>query len=245
MKIQIKRQDQASLDQEINLVEYTFKEFYDETVLQSLIEIKTNQDATLNFRSGCKSGVCGSCAVMVNGVEKLACKTMVKNGDVLEPLRNAKVIRDLVIDLDYEQQRLTQAHAFLDDKSNDEVTIADEKAIDVQSNCILCQSCYSSCPVYEVNPDFIGPYALTRTLRYVNDKKENNIKKKIDAVQENGVWDCTLCGNCTMVCPQAIDPKMDIINLRNKSAQFGYTDPNMANMNMGFNADFGFNPNGF
>jgi len=242
MQIEILRQND---NQDIKKEQFKFTQVYDETVLQALIDIKSNQDKSLAYRCGCKSGVCGSCAVLVNGVEKLACKTKVKDGDIIEPLRNSKVIKDLVVDLDHEQNRLIQAHAFLDEKSNNEITTKDEKDIDTQSNCILCQSCYSSCPVYEVNSDFAGPYALTRTLRYVNDKKENNIKAKIDAVQENGIWDCTLCGNCTMVCPQAIDPKMDIMQLRNKSAQFGYMDPNFANMNSEFDSGFGFNPNGF
>jgi fumarate reductase iron-sulfur subunit len=242
MKIKILRQN--SVDEK-KLHTYSFTQFYDETLLQALIDIKTHQDKTLAYRLGCKSGVCGSCAVLVNGVEKLACKTKVKDGDVVEPLRNSKVIKDLVIDLEYEEEKLNQAHGYLDQKSSNTISKEDEKAIDTQSNCILCQSCYSSCPVFEVNKDFAGPYALTRTLRYVNDKKENNIKEKIDAVQQNGVWDCTLCGNCTMVCPQGIDPKSDIMQLRNKSAQFGYLDPNFANMNSGFDAGFGFNPNQF
>lgn len=233
MKIEIQREEIKS---------YTFDEFFDETLLQAFIEIKTKQDSTLNFRCGCKSGICGSCAVVVNGVERLACKTRVKDGDTIQPLRNAKIIRDLVVDLEYEEHKLKKAQGFLDKKSNKQVTTKDEKAIDTQSNCILCQSCYSSCPIFEVNPEFLGPYALTRTLRYVNDIKEENIKTKIDAVQQNGVWDCTLCGNCTMVCPQMIDPKMDIMQLRNKSIQFGYSDPNMMNFNSG---GFGFDPNGF
>lgn len=238
MKIHITRNNTKEESKE---VEYSFDEFYDETLLQAFIEIKTKQDPSLTFRCGCKSGVCGSCAVTVNGIEKLACKTKVQNGDHIAPLKNAKVIRDLVIDLEYEEEKLKGANAFLEMNSQKEITSENEKAIDTQSNCILCQSCYSSCPVFEVNPSFLGPYALTRTLRYVNDVKEDDIKSKIDTVQQNGIWDCTLCGNCTMVCPQSIDPKMDIMQLRNKSAQFGYSDPNMMN----FGGGFGFDPNGF
>lgn len=115
--------------------------------------------------------------------------------------------------------------------------------------------------MFEVNKEFAGPYALTRAYRYVNDKKESQEKTKIDAVQQNGVWDCTLCGNCNMVCPAKIDIKNDIMQLRNKSVQYGYSDPNMIsfNNNLGFDSNsdflgnqdfqgsenFGFNPNGF
>ena len=217
----------------------------EDNLLKILHEIKTTQNHTLAYRSGCRSGVCGSCAVRVNGVEKLACKTTIKDGDTIEPLKNTTIIKDLVVDLTNQSISLNMAQAYLEKKGDAIITTQDEKSIDLQSNCILCNSCYSSCPVYEVNKDFIGPFALTRAYRYVNDKKEATIQTKIDRVQTNGIWDCTLCGNCNMVCPEHIDIKNDIMMLRNKSAQLGYSDPNMANFDMGFSQDFGFNPNGF
>mgnify|MGYP001588709327 CR=1 FL=1 len=212
-----------------------------ETVLQTLIDIKSYQDSSLTFRCGCSSGVCGSCAVRVNGVEKLACKTTISENDLIEPLKYVEVVKDLVVDLSFEKEILKRPKAFIQEFSIEEITQKDEKKIDRQSNCILCQSCYSSCPVFEVNKDFLGPYSLTRVLRYLDDKKEHEEKEKIDLIQSNGIWDCTLCGNCTMVCPQFIDPKTDIMNLRMKSSKYGYTDPNA----MSFGGDFGFNPNGF
>lgn len=213
-------------------------------LLSVLWNIKRNDNRILSFRSGCKSGVCGSCAVRINGVEKLACKTIIKDGDIVTPLNNLKVIKDLVVDTDNKDLSLKTSHAYLQSKSNNIVSSRDEKKIDIESNCILCNSCYSSCPIYTVNQNFIAPFALMRSYRYVNDIKENDIKSKLEAVQNNGIWDCTLCGNCNMVCPSHIDIKGDIEKLRNKSAQFGYNNPNM---NMGFdtNLDFGFNPNGF
>ncbi len=105
-----------------------------------------------------------------------------------------------------------------------------------------------SCPVYEVNKEFQGPLYLTRVLRYVNDKKELNINNKLDVIQTNGIWDCTLCGNCTIACPQFIDPKTDIMNLRMKSIQKGYPDPTIQSndfLNEFNNFDTGFNPNSF
>lgn len=214
-----------------------------DSLLSILNYIKTKVDNTLSFRSGCRSGVCGSCSITVNGIERLACKTHVNDGDVIAPLKNSKVIRGLVVDLSSQQKCLKDSKAYLAKKSDALITKEDEKNIDLQSNCILCNSCYSSCPVYEVNPEFKGPFALTRVYRYVNDKKELESKFKIDTVQENGVWDCTLCGNCNMVCPQHIDIKNDIMMLRNKSVQAGYSDPNFTNFPE--YQDFGFDPNGF
>jgi fumarate reductase iron-sulfur subunit len=216
-----------------------------DNLLSVLLELKALQNSSLSFRSGCRSGVCGSCAVRVNGIEKLACKTKIKEGDDIQPLKNSKVIKDLIVDLSNQDRFLIETKAFLSEKNDETVTAGDEKKIDRESNCILCSSCLSSCPVYEVNENFTGPFALTRAFRYINDKKESDQKTKIDAVQSNGVWDCTLCGNCNMVCPAHIDIKNDIMQLRNKSAQFGYTNPNITNFDMGFNQDFGFDPNGF
>lgn len=218
-----------------------------DNLLSVLSSIKKVQDNSLSFRSGCRSGVCGSCAVVVNGVEKLACKTTIKDGDIVSALKNSRVIKDLIVDLSNQDKFLINSKAQLEKKSDLPISIEDEKKIDISSNCVLCNSCFSSCPIYEVNEEFLGPFALARVYRYVNDKKESDIKTKIDAIQTNGIWDCTLCGNCSMVCPAHIDIKNDIMQLRNKSAQLGYNDPNMTTFNSGFdtNLDFGFNPNGF
>jgi len=230
-------------EKQINTIEKFEVKKENSTVLDTLIDIKEQQDSSLTFRCGCSSGVCGSCAVRVNGVEKLACKTNINENDLIEPLKYVKVIKDLVVDLAFEKEVLTRPKAYIQKYKEEEITPKDEKLIDRQSNCILCQSCYSSCPVFEVNKDFLGPYSLSRVLRYVNDKKEHEEKEKIDLIQTNGIWDCTLCGNCTIVCPQFIDPKTDIMNLRMKSLKYGYTDPNA--MSFGGGMDFGFNPNGF
>jgi fumarate reductase iron-sulfur subunit len=230
--------------------EYSLEDKVD-TILSALINIKATQNQELTFRSGCKSGVCGSCAVVVNGVEKLACTTMCKNEDDIQPLKNTKVIRDLVVDMSYEEKFLNNATGYLSNHQEVKILPEDEKVIDIQSNCILCHSCFSSCPVYEVNPDFLGPFALTRAFRYINDKKESDVKEHIDSIQTNGVWDCTLCGNCSMVCPAHIDIKNDIMKLRNTSAQHGHMDPAFSSGGMDFGGgfdtrgtpDFGFNPN--
>ena len=223
--------------------EYTINK---SNLLQSLIEIKTKNDNSLAFRCGCKSGVCGSCAVRVNGVEKLACKTIINENDLIEPIKNSHIIKDLVVDVSHETFLIAKMGLSIDtDNDINKVAQEDVKKIDLQSNCILCNSCYSSCPVYELNKEFLGPFALTRAIRYVNDKKLVNKATILDSIQINGIWDCTLCSACTLVCPQGIDPKADIIQLQNISVQNGYSNPNF-NLNMTFQDDFsGFNPNGF
>ena len=225
--------------------EYTINK---SNLLQSLIEIKTKNDNSLAFRCGCKSGVCGSCAVRVNGVEKLACKTIINENDLIEPIKNSHIIKDLVVDVSHETFLIAKMGLSIDtDNDINKVAQEDVKKIDLQSNCILCNSCYSSCPVYELNKEFLGPFALTRAIRYVNDKKLVNKAIILDSIQINGIWDCTLCSACTLVCPQGIDPKADIIQLQNISVQNGYLNPYTQNLDFNsFEVDFGgFNPNGF
>jgi len=90
----------------------------------------------------------------------------------------------------------------------------------------LCGACFSACPVYATNEEFIGPFALTRSWRYVSDVREQDIQEKIESIQTNGIWDCTLCSECVPVCPQGIAPKQDIAMLRAKSGIMGFMDPN-------------------
>ena len=225
--------------------EYTINK---SNLLQSLIEIKTKNDNSLAFRCGCKSGVCGSCAVRVNGVEKLACKTIINENDLIEPIKNSHIIKDLVVDVSHETFLIAKMGlSIATDNDINKVAQEDVKKIDLQSNCILCNSCYSSCPVYELNKEFLGPFALTRAIRYVNDKKLVNKATILDSIQTNGIWDCTLCSACTLVCPQGIDPKADIMQLQNISVQNGYLNPYTQNLDFNsFEVDFGgFNPNGF
>lgn len=205
-----------------------------ETLLDALTEIKEEQNSSLAFRKGCRSGVCGSCSVRVNGKEELACICKVQEGDEVESLKYHEVIKDLVVDLEKPLKKLQGAKAWLERRAGSDTKIEEEELIKVQSDCILCHSCYSACPVMEVNSDFLGPFALTRDLRYLASAQEEDKKSKVDSIQQNGIWDCTLCGECVVVCPMGINPKNDILNLRSRSAAFGYTDPSASTMGFGF-----------
>ena len=196
------------------------------TLLEALTYIKTKIDPTLTFSSGCRSEVCGSCAMRVNGREVLACGYKPQDGDTIEPLTKMPRIKDLVVDHMPAQNTLKRVKSWLDRPADTEKMLPEEeKRIEKQTDCILCSSCFSACPVLEVDQAFLGPFALTRAYRYTSDVRCSDPKTRIDAVQEKGVWDCTLCGECTAVCPQGIDPKMDIMMLRSQSTQYGYSDP--------------------
>ncbi len=214
------------------------------TLLSALYEIKSKLDPTLTFGAGCRSGVCGSCSVLVNGKEQLACGYKYQDNDLIEPLRYHPVLRDLKVDKtkahDTIKKVVIQPHA-----PTKIPTPTDESKTKRQTDCILCDSCYSACPVLAVNPDFLGPFALTRAWRYVTEGGQpQGDASTIEAIQHNGIWNCTLCGECTIACPQGIDPKTDIMMLRGESGKAGYSDPNFAVQDFG-TPDFGggFDPN--
>jgi len=250
------------------------------TLLAALYEIKAKLDPTLTFDAGCRSGICGACAVRVNGREVLACSHTPADGDRIEPLQYHPVQRDLKVDHSKALQTLDAALPFKKKESPSDshqnhspftihhpsvppLSPKEEERFRRQSDCILCDSCYSVCPVLAVNPDFLGPFALTRALRYIEDPRletEESLSDSnqnhssftihhslLDSVQKNGIWDCTLCGECTAVCPQHIDPKADIQTLRSESVKAGYSDPSFAAQSFGgpdFGGGFGFDPNG-
>jgi len=228
--VKIKIQRETLIEYEVDLK--------NPTLLELLYEIKTTQDNSLTYSSGCKSSVCGSCAMCVNSKEVLACGYKVQDGDIIEPLKNMPIIRDLVVNMDKALEFNKKSITWLNPQTNTpELSQDDEKRNALQSDCILCGSCYSSCPVYAVNSEFKGPFSLTRVFKYISDKREIEPKEKIDIIQSNGIWDCTLCNECTLVCPQGISSKADIEKLRMKSTQFGYSDPNLNSFGGGL--DFG------
>ena len=225
MKISIKR--------DFDFIEYDV-DLSDATLLDLLNEIKETQDSSLAYSSGCRSGVCGSCGVRVNEKEVLACSYKVQDGDKVEPLKNVEVIRDLVVNMDKALQTNARAKVWLQSaKSDVALTPEDEKINELQSDCILCGSCYSACPVYAVNEEYLRPFALTGVWKYLSDKREEEPQEKVNTIQTNGIWDCTLCNECTLVCPQGISSKADIEKLRAKSAQFGFIDPSFGSFGGG------------
>ena len=191
----------------------------DDRVLDVLIEIKRNQDATLGFRYSCAYGVCGSDAMRINGREGLACKTLFKevvekDGDVvtLQPLRHFPVERDLMVDQTgfFENYRNVRPYLFAKEEAKEGQgerlqTVEDRAVIDDATKCILCGACYSACPVLEERPSFIGPAALVQAARFVQDSRDEGLAARIDVLDsKDGVWSCDGHFECTRVCPREI-----------------------------------------
>ncbi|MCU0610484.1 MAG: succinate dehydrogenase iron-sulfur subunit [Candidatus Eisenbacteria bacterium] len=197
------------------------------TVLDALNAIKWDQDGSLSFRRSCRHGICGSCAMKINGKNGLACEVQVeslKGVITVEPLPGFKVIRDLVTDMDGFFSHLEAVKPWLiagtppTDKERVQ-SPEDRKLIDGLYECILCGACTSACPSYWVNDDFLGPAALLKAARYVMDTRDDGLTDRLDVLDSrNGIWRCHTIFNCVEACPKSLNPTEAIVKLRQKLA---------------------------
>ncbi len=217
IKLEIQRFDKDRDDQPYPQ-EFQLEAEPNDRLLDVLMFVKTNIDGSIGFRKSCAHGICGSDAMVINGTERLACKTLVKDvvGDgsapiTIGPLRSMPVQKDLMVD----QSRFLETYKAIDPfLINDEPPGPKERPqspeeraqIDDATNCILCAACYSSCPVVrEKNPEFIGPAAIVNAARFVFDSRDRGFEERLKSLDhENGVWPCENHFNCTKVCPRGI-----------------------------------------
>jgi fumarate reductase iron-sulfur subunit len=190
----------------------------DWVVLDGLNHIKDRLDGTLSYRWSCRMGICGSCGMTVNGEPKLTCATFLDDyapGPVrVEPLRNFPVIRDLIVDLGDFMQKLVRVKPWIV-RSVEKPLAAGEylqspEELDEYkqfSMCINCMLCYSACPIYGLDPKFIGPAAIALAQRYNLDSRDEGASERLEILSEHeGIWGCTFVGECTKVCPKNVNP---------------------------------------
>lgn len=215
------------------------------TILDVLRKIRDHKDGSLAFRCSCRSGICGSCAVRVNGREALACTTglmdsLNKEGKVvIEPLKNLTAIKDLVVDLTPMWDRLKKSDPWLIGEGASELGRAEDgktgslppsalprfhAPINTASGCILCGACYSDCEAFKVDPDFLGPAVFNKAYRFVIDPRDSGGKDRLKKLADAGLWHCAHCYLCASICPKGIIPKDSISYLRAKSYRIGLKD---------------------
>lgn len=190
----------------------------DWVILDALNYIKDYVDGTLSFRWSCRMGVCGSCGMMVNGTPVLTCATFLEKfapGPIrVEPLVNFPVVRDLVIEMSGFMDKLKSVKPWIIRKEEKPVDEGEYLQTPSQlddykqySMCINCMLCYSACPVYGLEPEFTGPAALALAQRYNMDNRDQGQKQRMEALStDEGIWQCTLVGECSTVCPKSVDP---------------------------------------
>jgi fumarate reductase iron-sulfur subunit len=188
----------------------------DWAVLDGLNYIKDQLDGSLSYRWSCRMGVCGSCGMTVNGEARLTCGTFLTeygDGPVrIEPLKGFPIIRDLVVDIDDFLAKLSSVRPWLI-REGEELPLTTEyaqtpeqlEAYKQYSMCINCLLCYSACPVYVLDPDFLGPAAIALAQRYNLDSRDMGDRFDVLNLDE-AVWGCTFVGECTRVCPKHVDP---------------------------------------
>jgi len=199
-------------------------------VLDGLNYVKDQLDGTLSYRWSCRMGICGSCGMTVNGEPKLTCATFLSNyapGPVrVEPLRNFPVIRDLVVEIGDFLRKLPTVKPWIirpDEKPVEDgeylQTPAEVDDFQQFSMCINCMLCYSACPVYALDPAFIGPAAIALAQRYNLDSRDQGAKDRRETLDDHeGIWGCTFVGECTRACPKNVDPAGAIQRYKLKSA---------------------------
>ena len=190
----------------------------DWVILDALNYIKDDLDGSLSFRWSCRMGVCGSCGMMINGAPVLTCATFLHQylpGPIrIEPLNYFPVIKDLIIEMSDFMEKLKRVKPWIiredeKDLSEGEYLQTPSQLEDYKqySMCINCMLCYSACPVYGLEPTFIGPAAIALGQRYNHDNRDQGAKEREEIIsQDDGLWQCTLVGECTKVCPKDVDP---------------------------------------
>jgi fumarate reductase iron-sulfur subunit len=185
-------------------------------VLDGLNYIKDQLDGTLSYRWSCRMGICGSCGMTVNGKPQLSCATFLTDyapGPVrVEPLRNFPVIRDLVVDISDFMTKLPKVKPWLihDGEVPEDEFLQTPQEMDEYkkySMCINCMLCYSACPVYALEPEFLGPAAIALGQRYNLDSRDDGAQERRDVLSSAaGAWACTFVGECSTACPKGVDP---------------------------------------
>ena len=195
-------------------------------VLDAIVWIKSNIDPTLTFRRSCREGICGSCAMNINGVNTLACTQScaeLGHGDVrIYPLPHLPVVKDLVADLGNFYAQYAAVKPWLQTRtpvSPDRERLQsreDQEKIDRPSACILCACCSTSCPSYWWNSDrYLGPAALLAAYRWIVDSRDEATGERLDALNDPfRLYRCHTIMNCTEACPKDLNPARAIADIK-------------------------------
>lgn len=200
-------------------------------VLDALIKIKNEQDPTLSFRRSCREGICGSCAMNINGVNGLACLTFVDKTKATEstavsihPLPHMYVMKDLIPDMTNFYAQYKSIKPWLQKKNHDPAakenrqSEIDRKVLDGMYECILCACCSTSCPSYWWNSDkYLGPAVLMQAYRWIADSRDSFAKERLRQLDDEfKLYRCHQIMNCSRVCPKGLNPAKAIASMMKK-----------------------------
>ena len=220
--------DRSLVDYEIDAPEWA-------TLLDVLDLIKDKVDGTLAYRKSCRMMICGSCGMRMDGAAVLACKTRMAEiaeagrVPVISPMGNLPIVKDLVVDMGPFWAKMRAMEPWLQSGYNEpdegrEFLVSQEQmnVIHKEALCINCGCCVSECNSMESDPEFLGPAALAKGMRFIGDARDAAAVERLERYNaEHGIWDCTRCYFCQERCPKGVDPRDAIAKLGAESIRLG------------------------
>ncbi len=215
----------------------------DDLILDLMNRIKWEHDGSFSYRRSCRHGICGACAIKVNGKAVLACKQnaielldLFDNDITLEPSSKKRAIKDMIIDKSdfWEKHAAIKPYVVADVDPHPEhetkQSISEFNNFLDSDLCIQCGACHYSCPALEVNPEFFGPAAFAAAYRFTVDTRDTAGAERLEltAQPSQGVWDCVKCFECAEACPKEINPIEKITKLHNMQFEQGIAEKNVA-----------------
>ncbi|MFC8302874.1 succinate dehydrogenase iron-sulfur subunit [Specibacter sp. NPDC057265] len=205
--------------------DFTMTMYGTDRVLDALHKVKWEQDGSLSFRRSCAHGVCGSDAMRINGRNRLACKTLLKDLDTskpitVEPIKGLPVEKDLIVDMEPFFQSFREVMPFLVNRGHEPAkerlqSVEDRERFDDTTKCILCAACTSSCPVFWTDGQYFGPAAIVNAHRFIFDSRDDAGDMRLEILNDKeGVWRCRTTFNCTEACPRGIQVTQAIAEVK-------------------------------
>ena len=220
--VRIKRYN-PEIDRRPHWEEYAVEARPTDRVLDVLHHIKWEVDGTLSFRRSCAHGICGSDAMVINGVNRLACKLLVRDLGIkidVEPIRGLPVLKDLIVDMEpfFDSYKAILPYFINEDPApaRERLQSPEERErFDATTKCILCAACTTSCPIFWTNGRYIGPAAIVNAHRFIYDSRDRGAGQRLEVLnQPNGLWRCRTAYNCTEACPRDIPVTQAIEDLK-------------------------------
>ncbi|NKX53216.1 succinate dehydrogenase iron-sulfur subunit [Arthrobacter mobilis] len=209
------RRYNPEVSEEARWDEFKLTMYGTDRVLDALHKVKWEHDGSVSFRRSCAHGVCGSDAMRINGRNRLACKTLLKDLDTskpitVEPIKGLPVEKDLIVDMEPFFQSYREIMPFLISSGHEPTrerlqSPEDRERFDDTTKCILCAACTSSCPVFWTDGQYFGPAAIVNAHRFIFDSRDDAGDMRLEILNDReGVWRCRTTFNCSEACPRGI-----------------------------------------